>query len=85
MESGLEERRPDSQEWVVSLVTRGLRGRRRVDVPPDRVPPGQYVTADFPVLSACPTPVFSADEWRFTVTGRDGAAGRSSKRFPARR
>jgi len=57
----------------VSFVTRGFRGRRRVDVPPDRVPPGQYVTADFPVLSAGPTPVVSADEWRFTVTDRDGA------------
>jgi DMSO/TMAO reductase YedYZ molybdopterin-dependent catalytic subunit len=36
------------------------------------VPPGQYVTADFPVLSAGPTPRIPPDEWRLTVIGRDG-------------
>ena len=39
----------------MSIISRGFRGRRR-DGPPDRVPPGQYVTDDFPVLSAGPTP-----------------------------
>ena len=35
-------------------ISRGFRGRRD-DAPSDRVPPGQYVTRDFPVLSAGPT------------------------------
>jgi DMSO/TMAO reductase YedYZ molybdopterin-dependent catalytic subunit len=33
------------------------------------VPPGQYVTADFPVLSAGPTPHTPLDEWSFTIDG----------------
>jgi DMSO/TMAO reductase YedYZ molybdopterin-dependent catalytic subunit len=49
-------------------ISRGFRGRRR-DVDPTRVPPGQYVTPDFPVLSAGPTPRVSLDEWSFTIDG----------------
>ena len=49
-------------------VSRGFRGRR-ADVDPARVPPGQYVTADFPVLSAGPTPRTPLDEWSFTIAG----------------
>ena len=52
----------------MSFISRGFRGRRRVDVPTDRVPPGQYVTEDFPVLSAGPTPRIALEEWRFTIT-----------------
>jgi DMSO/TMAO reductase YedYZ molybdopterin-dependent catalytic subunit len=48
-------------------VTRGFRGRRRTDVDPARVPPGQYVTTGFPVLSAGPTPRTPLTEWTFTV------------------
>jgi DMSO/TMAO reductase YedYZ molybdopterin-dependent catalytic subunit len=33
------------------------------------VPPGQYVTPDFPVLSAGPTPRTPLDEWTFSITG----------------
>jgi DMSO/TMAO reductase YedYZ molybdopterin-dependent catalytic subunit len=33
------------------------------------VPPGQYVTDDFPVLSAGPTPHTPLDQWTFTITG----------------
>jgi DMSO/TMAO reductase YedYZ molybdopterin-dependent catalytic subunit len=36
---------------------------------PSRVPPGQYVTGDFPVLSAGPTPHTRLDEWTFTIAG----------------
>ena len=39
----------------MSPVSRGFRGRR-APADPTRVPPGQYVTNDFPVLSAGPTP-----------------------------
>ncbi len=52
----------------MSFISRGFRGRRSVDAPPDRVPPGQYVTADFPVLSAGPTPIIVRDDWRLAIT-----------------
>jgi DMSO/TMAO reductase YedYZ molybdopterin-dependent catalytic subunit len=50
------------------IVSRGFRGKRR-DAPGDRVPPGQYVTPDFPVLSAGPTPRASLADWDFTIVG----------------
>jgi DMSO/TMAO reductase YedYZ molybdopterin-dependent catalytic subunit len=50
-------------------VSRGFRGRARRDDATDRVPPGQYVTEDFPVLSAGPTPHTSLDQWTFTING----------------
>jgi DMSO/TMAO reductase YedYZ molybdopterin-dependent catalytic subunit len=53
----------------MSFISRGFRGRRRDDVPASRLPPGQYVTDDFPVLSAGPTPVVSKEEWRLSIDG----------------
>ena len=50
------------------LISRGFRGRR-VDADPTRVPPGQYVTPDFPVLSAGPTPRTPLDRWSLRVEG----------------
>jgi DMSO/TMAO reductase YedYZ molybdopterin-dependent catalytic subunit len=50
-------------------ISRGFVGRRRSGVDPVRVPPGQYVTGDFPVLSAGPTPHTSLAEWSFTIRG----------------
>lgn len=35
----------------------------------DRLPPGQYQTSDFPVLSLGPTPKISVDSWQLTVSG----------------
>ena len=32
----------------MSFITRGFRRREAADAPSDRVPPGQYVTRDFP-------------------------------------
>jgi DMSO/TMAO reductase YedYZ molybdopterin-dependent catalytic subunit len=50
-------------------ISRGFRGRRpQVDA--TRVPPGQYLTTDFPVLTAGPTPHTPLDEWTFAVTGQ---------------
>ena len=49
-------------------ISRGFRGRRRGGSG-DRLPPGQYATDDFPVLSAGPTPHTSLDAWTFTLTG----------------
>jgi DMSO/TMAO reductase YedYZ molybdopterin-dependent catalytic subunit len=51
----------------MALVSRGFRGRRREDVPSGRLPPGQYVTDDFPVLSAGPTPRTPTAEWTFEI------------------
>jgi DMSO/TMAO reductase YedYZ molybdopterin-dependent catalytic subunit len=53
----------------VSPISRGFTGRRRPVADPSRVPPGQYLTADFPVLSAGPTPHTQLDEWSFTIHG----------------
>jgi DMSO/TMAO reductase YedYZ molybdopterin-dependent catalytic subunit len=50
------------------IVSRGFRGRRD-DSPPDRVPPGQYLTRDFPVLSAGPTPHTPLAQWDFAIVG----------------
>src|SRR3954465_7914382 len=48
---------------------RGFHGRPRADADPARVPPGQYVTNGFPVLSAGPTPHRPLAEWTFTLRG----------------
>ena len=47
---------------------RGFHGRR-TEGPADRVPPGQYVTDDFPVLSAGPTPHTPLESWGFDLGG----------------
>jgi DMSO/TMAO reductase YedYZ molybdopterin-dependent catalytic subunit len=57
-------------------ISRGFRGRSRPEVPRDRVPPGQYATGDFPVLSAGPTPHTPLDRWTFTVDGEVDEARR---------
>jgi DMSO/TMAO reductase YedYZ molybdopterin-dependent catalytic subunit len=49
-------------------LSRGFRGRRP-EVDSARVPPGQHLTSDFPVLSAGPTPHTALDDWTFTVSG----------------
>jgi DMSO/TMAO reductase YedYZ molybdopterin-dependent catalytic subunit len=52
----------------VSPVSRGFHGRRReAAADRGRVPPGQYVTEDFPVLSAGPTPHTPLEKWSFTI------------------
>jgi DMSO/TMAO reductase YedYZ molybdopterin-dependent catalytic subunit len=52
----------------MSIISRGFRGKRPA-VDPSRIPPGQYVTDDFPVLSAGPTPHTARTEWSFTIRG----------------
>ena len=51
----------------MSPVSRGFH-RKREAAPADRVPPGQYVTRDFPVLSAGPTPHTPLARWSFSIT-----------------
>jgi DMSO/TMAO reductase YedYZ molybdopterin-dependent catalytic subunit len=50
-------------------VSRGFHGRRREDADASRIPPGQYVTSDFPVLSAGPTPHTPLEQWTFELRG----------------
>jgi DMSO/TMAO reductase YedYZ molybdopterin-dependent catalytic subunit len=50
-------------------VSRGFKGRRRDEGDSGRVPPGQYLVDDFPVLSAGPTPRTPLDQWTFTIDG----------------
>ncbi|HKE81405.1 MAG TPA: sulfite oxidase-like oxidoreductase [Solirubrobacteraceae bacterium] len=52
----------------MSPISRGFH-RRRPEGDPSRLPPGQYETRDFPVLSAGPTPHTPLDEWSFTIHG----------------
>lgn len=56
----------------MSLVSRGFKGRRQVEATAERVPPGQYVTNDFPVLSAGPTPLINPDDWGLTIRNEKG-------------
>jgi len=58
------------------FVTRGFVGRRGggpesggVGDIASRIPPGQYLTTDFPVLSAGPTPRTPLDQWSFYLEG----------------
>src|SRR3954462_11520443 len=53
-------------------VLRGFRGRRREDVEAGRLPPGNYLTPDFPVLSAGPTPHEPIERWSFEIRGELG-------------
>lgn len=58
----------------MALFSRGFGGRRREADP--NLPPGQYLTEDFPVLSAGPTPHVSTDEWAFRVVTEKGTQTR---------
>lgn len=57
-------------------ISRGLLGHhdpRAVDLPP-----GQHLTHGFPVLSAGPTQLISAQEWGFTISPEIGKPKRWS-------
>src|SRR3954471_21641778 len=50
----------------------GARGRRQAEklgIDPKRVPPGQYLTERFPVLTVGPNPAYDLAAWDFTVFG----------------
>jgi DMSO/TMAO reductase YedYZ molybdopterin-dependent catalytic subunit len=53
----------------MAVVSRGFSGRRRSDV---ELPPGQYLTEDFPVLSAGPTPRVDTAKFEFAITTDTG-------------
>lgn len=51
-------------------ISRGFHARNKPDARRDRVPPGQHLVSDFPVLSAGPTPDTDLAGWSFSL--RDG-------------
>jgi DMSO/TMAO reductase YedYZ molybdopterin-dependent catalytic subunit len=53
-------------------ISRGFHGRRQADAEAARLPPGQYLTRDFPVLSAGPTPHTPLSDWTFSIGGAVG-------------
>ncbi|SDU66670.1 sulfite oxidase-like oxidoreductase [Jiangella alkaliphila] len=54
----------------MGIVSPGFRRRRHdADL---QLPPGQYLTEDFPVLSAGPTPNVALDRWEFTIASETG-------------
>jgi len=48
-------------------ISRGFRARKGPAGPANRVPPGQHLVNDFPVLSAGPTPQTSLAGWSFAL------------------
>src|SRR5512145_2897026 len=59
------------------FIARGFQGRR-ASADAGRLPPGQYETRDFPVLSAGPTPRTPLNKWDFTIRDADGRSVRWS-------
>jgi DMSO/TMAO reductase YedYZ molybdopterin-dependent catalytic subunit len=51
-------------------ISRGFHGRRHDEAEAARLAPGQYLTQDFPVLSAGPTPHQPLDAWTFEIRGK---------------
>jgi len=52
------------------MTTRGFEGRRSGSES-KRLPPGQHLTHEFPVLSAGPTPPADLDNWTFSIQDED--------------
>jgi DMSO/TMAO reductase YedYZ molybdopterin-dependent catalytic subunit len=59
------------------FIARGFH-RRRPEASANRLPPGQYETRDFPVLSAGPTPRTPLSQWDFTINDPTGRSIRWS-------
>src|ERR1700687_2707251 len=55
----------------MAVISRGF-GSRRLESGPE-LPPGQYRTTDFPVLSAGPTPEIDTADWQFVIRDETGA------------
>ena len=64
----------------MAIISRGFAGRR--NAAEAKLPPGQYLTTDFPVLSAGPTPRVSLDRWSLRSTmARTSCSGGIGTRF----
>ena len=59
-------------------VSRGFTGRRPAAASASRLPPGQYETRDFPVLSAGPTPHVPLTGWSLSLHDPRGHSARWS-------
>jgi ferredoxin-NADP reductase/DMSO/TMAO reductase YedYZ molybdopterin-dependent catalytic subunit len=55
-----------------SPILPGFHGRRKTSAEALRIPPGQHLVTDFPVLSAGPTPKADLANWRLALE-KDGA------------
>lgn len=53
---------------MASFFNKGF-GRKRESLSSERIPPGQYETYDFPVLTAGPTPRIPLTTWSFALEG----------------
>jgi DMSO/TMAO reductase YedYZ molybdopterin-dependent catalytic subunit len=56
-------------------IARGFFGRKRPEGQSARIPPGQHLVQDFPVLSAGPTPVPDLATWSFSISNGDDELG----------
>jgi DMSO/TMAO reductase YedYZ molybdopterin-dependent catalytic subunit len=59
---------------MVNIISRGFLGRRQTPDISRRLPPGQYLTERFPVLSAGPTPHTPLTAWDFSIVAPSGRA-----------
>ena len=55
---------------MVGIFSSGFHGTRRTGNP--ALPPGQYETGNFPVLTAGPAPYVPAEDWKFFITTETG-------------
>ena len=53
----------------MTFISRAFQGRPRDRGQADRLPPGQYLVRDFPVLSAGPTPRTTLSDWTLSIIG----------------
>lgn len=51
------------------LAQRGKRQAQTLGIDPERVPPGQYLTERFPVLTVGPNPRYDLSSWDLGVFG----------------
>src|SRR5262245_66506831 len=58
----------------MGIVSPGFSGRRRSAG--EKLPPGQYLVNDFPVLSAGPTPRVDTGRWELRITTETGQVHR---------
>jgi uncharacterized membrane protein len=63
------------------MAARGFTGRRSGSELSDRIPPGQHVVNNFPVLTAGPTPRIESADWRLVPGARHRGNGRETPRL----
>ena len=65
----------------MSIISRGFSGRRSAESP--KLPPGQHLTTDVPVLSAGPTPHIPFDSEHRSIPAQPADDGRRFDSAPA--